>query len=307
MTAKIGGKFAVDAATYITGDQFKGFDPGSELRRAFIYANGDCLLLIPVSYSIQIGYNANQFFLDESYLKFDNVLEIADVKAGGFKAPMSLDQMTSSRDVTLMEPAAPTQALAPGNSSGFLISQTVFDQRATWGVGLFTEGAGFDYGDASKDYGRAVMRFTGLPYLSLGEDGTPSLLHLGLSANILYSGSNTVRYRSRPESHLAPYVVDTGNISAEGALIVGAEIAWVEGPLSIQGEAMHSFVRETDGEVPGFNGLYATASWFLTGESRPYNRAEGVFGRVKPKHNFHFRDDGWGAWREICQEVVYEG
>jgi len=304
MTAKIGGKLAVDAATYVTGSRIQGLDPGVELRRAFVYAKGDCLLIFPVSYSIQVGYNANQFFLDETYLKFHDVAGIGDFKGGGFKAPMSLDQLTSSRDITLMEPAAPIQALAPGNSAGFQIGRPVFDQRATWTLGLFTSGVGFDYGDASKDYGRAIMRFTGVPFLSQGEDGSHRLLHLGLSANVLYSGDSTVRYRSRPESHLAPYVVDTGNISAQGALVVGGEIAWVSGPFSIQGEVMRSWVHETDGEIPNVGGFYGLASWFLTGESRPYDRTEGIFGRVRPHHNFNFGRGGWGAW-ELAARVSY--
>jgi phosphate-selective porin OprO/OprP len=117
-----------------------------------------------------------------------------------------------------------------------------------------------------------------------------------LSANLLYSASSSVRYQSRPESHLAPYVVDTGDMAADGALVIGAEAAWVNGPFSVQGEYLHSSVRENNGQVPGFNGFYALASWFLTGESRPYDRSEGKFERVIPKKNFDFGRGGWGAW-----------
>jgi phosphate-selective porin OprO/OprP len=122
------------------------------------------------------------------------------------------------------------------------------------------------------------------------------LLHLGLSANVLYSASSSVRYRSRPESHLAPYVIDTGDIDADGALVAGAEVAWVNGPFCIQSEYLHSAVRENNGQVPGFNGVYATASWFLTGETRPYDRQNGCFTRVIPHHNFDWGKGGWGAW-----------
>jgi phosphate-selective porin OprO/OprP len=86
--------------------------------------------------------------------------------------------------------------------------------------------------------------------------------------------------------------------------VTGAEIAWVNGPFSVQGEFLHSWVRENNGHVPGFDGLYATASWFLTGESRPYNRSEGAFGRVIPKRNFDFGRGGWGAW-EIAGRYSY--
>jgi len=42
-------------------------------------------------------------------------------------------------------------------------------------------------------------------------------------------------------------------------------------------------------------GAYVMASYFLTGESRPYDTASGVFKRVKPNENF-LGGDGCGAW-----------
>ncbi|MHC1764496.1 MAG: OprO/OprP family phosphate-selective porin [Verrucomicrobiia bacterium] len=298
MTAKIGGKLALDAAAFVTTRDFDGFDNGAELRRARIYAKGDCLLLWPVSYQLEVGYIPNEFYIEESYLAFKDFPRIGVLKVGQYQAPMGLDIVSSARDITFMEPAAPLQALAPGVNAGLQLGRPVFDQRATWTAGLFTAGEGHDFGDASKNYGRVITRFTGLPIFNVDPEDLDSteLLHIGLSANILYSGSSSVRYRSRPESHLAPHVVDTGEISADGSLVVGAEAAWVDGPFSVQGEFLHSWVRKTDGQVPGLFGFYASAGWFLTGESRPYDVTEGVFGRVIPRHNFNWGHGGWGAW-----------
>ena len=55
MSGKIGAKLALDGAAYATGKGFEGFDAGAELRRARIYAKGDCLLVLPVSYQLEIG------------------------------------------------------------------------------------------------------------------------------------------------------------------------------------------------------------------------------------------------------------
>jgi len=298
MSGKIGAKLAVDGATYATGKEFTGFDAGVQVRRARIYAKGDCLLLLPVSYELEIGYVPNQFSIENTYLAFRNIPWIGDLKFGQYQTPMGLDVITSSRDITFMEPAAPLEALAPGVNAGIEVGQPVFEQRATWKAGLFTDGVGQDFGDATKDYGRAIIRFTGLPVYKANPERPDStrLLHLGCSANVLYSASSSVQYQSRPESHLAPYVVDTGEIAADGALVVGAEAAWVNGPFSLQGEYMHSSVRENNGQVPEFNGFYTSVSWFLTGESRPYDRSEGKFGRVIPKHNLGFSRGRWGAW-----------
>jgi len=198
----------------------------------------------------------------------------------------------------MMELAAPLAALAPGVNAGVEIGRPVFGQRATWKFGLFTAGSSQDTGDASKNYGRAITRFTALPIYQANPDHPDSatLLHLGMSANVLYSADSSLLYRSRPESHLAPYVIDTGKIAADDALVAGAEAAWVKGPFSIQGEYLHSWVNEKGGRAPGFEGTYASASWFLTGESRPYDRQNGCFSRVIPRKNFDWGKGGWGAW-----------
>jgi phosphate-selective porin OprO/OprP len=297
MSGKIGAKLQVDGAAYVTGNQFKGFDDGFEVRRFRVYAQGDCLLLLPVSYEVELGYIPNQFYIENSYLAFRDLPWIGELKFGQYQAPMSLDAVTSSRDTTMMELAGPLEALAPGVNAGVEIGRPVFDQRATWKFGLFTAGTSQDTGDASKNYGRAITRFTALPIYEVNADHPDSatLLHLGLSANILYSADGSLRYRSRPESHLAPYVIDTGKITADNALVADAEAAWVRGPFSVQGEYLHSWVNEKDGQSPGFNGVYASASWFLTGESRPYDKNNGCFSRVIPRHSFDWGKGGWGA------------
>jgi phosphate-selective porin OprO/OprP len=91
-------------------------------------------------------------------------------------------------------------------------------------------------------------------------------------------------------------VVDTGDIPADTTYAGGLEIAWVNGPLCVQGEYLHSWVQAEAGPVVNFVGFYASASWFLTGESRPYDRTQGTFGRLVPKQNFNFGKGGWGAW-----------
>jgi len=308
MSGKIGGKLAVDAAGYITGKEFQDFNEGVEVRRARLYAQGDCLLLLPVSYQLEIGYIPNELYIEESYLKFKPIPYIGELRIGQYQAPMGLEVVSSTRDISFMEPSAPMQALAPGVNAGMQIGRPVFSERAAWALGLFSDGVGKDYGDASRDFARAIARLTALPVYRADPEqpGSARLLHLGLSANILYSGDSTVRYQARPESHLAPYVVDTGNIPSEGALVVGAEAAWISGPFSVQGEFLHSFVQQPEGSPLDFEGVYGSVSWFLTGETRPYNRTEGTFARVIPKHDFSWGKGGWGAW-EVAGRVSYVG
>jgi phosphate-selective porin OprO and OprP len=302
MSGNIGGRLDVDAAGYLTSKDIQGFDDGIEVRRARLYARGDCILLVPMSYELQIGYVPHTFSLQDSYVAFGNLAWLGELKLGEYQPPQGLEAITSSRDTTFMELATPVAALAPGSDAGVQIGKPFLARRMTWKLGLFAPGVGEDVGDASQDFGRAIMRITGLPLYHFDPDHPEAtrLLHLGLSANILYSANSTVQYRSRPESYLAPYVVNTGDIPADGALVVGGEVAWVNGPLCLEGEYLHSFVRQTPGtnNLPtlNFDGLYASASWFLTGESRPYDRQNACFGRVIPRHNFNWGHGGWGAW-----------
>lgn len=72
----------------------------------------------------------------------------------------------------------------------------------------------------------------------------------------------------------------------------------VYGPASLQAEYVRS---ELDVQYMGerhFDSYYVSGSWFLTGESRPYQAAEGAPTRLRPKHPFSLRDEtkGWGAW-----------
>lgn len=298
MTAKIGAKVAVDAAAFLTDDDFTGFENGAELRRARLYAKGDCLILLPVSYEIEIGYVPGSFYIEDSYLKFHNLGFLGTLKGGQFQVPMSLVNYGSSRNMMFMEPATPLQALAPGVNAGFQVGRPVLEERMTWALGLFTDSVGSDFGDATKGFGRLVGRVTGLPLYQINPE-TPSdqhLLHLGMSGSILYAGESTVRYQSRPESHLAPFVVDTEEIPADGAYAGGLEVAWVRGPLCLQGEYLHVWVREDTGQDVSFKGFYISASWLLTGESRPYDRSTGTFGRLSPHRNFNPRKGSWGAW-----------
>ena len=303
MAGKIGAKFAVDAAGFVTDDKFTGFDAGVELRRARIYAKGDCLFLVPVSYELELGYIPGSFYIENSYLEFHNLgflNFLGSLKLGQYQVPMSLVNYGSSRDMMFMESASAIQALAPGVNAGVQLGRPVFGERMTWALGLFTDaaGVGSDFGEATTGFGRVVGRMTGLPIYHHEPEHPEEqrLLDLGLSGSLVYSGESSVQFRSRPEGHLAPYVVDTGEIDADSAVTFGAEAAWVRGPWCVQGELIRSWVRENSGQDVGFGGFYASASWFLTGESRPYERTQGTFGRVIPRRNFNFGHGGWGAW-----------
>jgi len=308
LSGTIGGRFVVDGAGYVTTGNMTGFDDGVELRRALISAQGNCILVFPVGYLIELGYIPNSFYLNQAYLLSPNIDYLGPVQFGVFGPPMGLDLTTSSSDITFMEPAAPLQAIAPPNEVGIQIGHPVLNQRSTWALGLFgDQSASGEYGNASRNYGSAAGRVTWLAMDQLAPDRPEAnrLLHLGLSANFQYSVTSDIQYSSKPESYIAPIVVDTGQIAASAASSVADEVAWVNGPFSAQGEFIHSFVQQNTGDLLNFGGFYAYASWFLTGESRCYDPSAGAFKRLIPRHNFDFGKDGaWGAF-EVATRISH--
>ena len=117
------------------------------------------------------------------------------------------------------------------------------------------------------------------------------------------------QYRARgADLHLADAFVDTPQFSEEDNMW-HLEAAFVWGPFSMQGEYAEleadgaRFTRSanlTDPVTPvnpTYTGWYVDASWYLTGETRNYEAAEGIFGRTKVKNPVWGGSGGWGAWQ----------
>jgi phosphate-selective porin OprO/OprP len=94
--------------------------------------------------------------------------------------------------------------------------------------------------------------------------------------------------------------VATGNLNVPYYNVLGSELLWVNGPVSLQSEAMVSLVNQQAGPSATLPGAYAQLGYFLTGEHRPYDRNTGTIDRVMPKSNFAFDgktcSPGMGAW-----------
>ena len=80
--------------------------------------------------------------------------------------------------------------------------------------------------------------------------------------------------RESPTSHFlwTPFFASTGNIVAESAFQYGLETLWSSGPYSLLAEYNHATVDSPALGDLKFSGYYATGSWVITGETRPYDR-----------------------------------
>lgn len=261
----------------------------AQVRRARLYVTGQWLKFL--DYKLEGDLATGDMVLKDAYLRANGLPVLGSVTAGHFKEPMSLQQLTSATNLTFLERALP-DVFAPARNFGVMASNAVLNKRATWAVGGFQntekEWAGTpDQGNAWSVTGRA----TWLPYYA---DAGGELVHLGASYSFRRP-EDSIRFRQRPEIHFEPFFTDTGSLDADHVQLLGAEAAWVKGPFSMQGEYLSSAV---DASTPGdlwFDGGYIQAGYFLTGETRPYDKRRGVFERVKPIKNF-LCNGGWGAW-----------
>ena len=292
-TGKFGGRLMLDAASL--GDLPPSGGHGYELRKLSIYMRGELILLFPFSYKLQIDDVAGNFTTEDSWIRWDHLPYVGGLKIGQYGVPFGLENSMTSFDITMMEMSSAVTALAPGTNWGFQFGQDFARHRMTWALGVFAPANYSATGDRSKDYARSVARLTGLALDRLGRP-IPEYLHLGISGSWMDTGKSGVEYGSRPEAHLAPYLVDTSHIPDGRAAQAAFEVAWVKGPFSVQSEFLGSEVERPGLPSLDFGGYYVMATWSPTGESRPYSRSDGVLTGLVPFRPFTFRHRGPGAW-----------
>lgn len=126
-----------------------------------------------------------------------------------------------------------------------------------------------------------------------------NIVHLGFSAAHIESRqtNNTLTFGANAGNTLQRTNLVRANMTnADSHDLFGFEAATVQGPLSLQGEYFYTNVRNRDTTADAaFHGGYVQASYFLTGESRPYVDGNATFGRIVPKSAF-LGGKGPGAW-----------
>jgi phosphate-selective porin OprO/OprP len=237
--------------------------------------------------------------IKDMWVRFRPLPYVGRLKVGNMKEPVSLDNLTAGSDLTFMTRALPALAFAPGRNIGISTTNTALDERMTWSIGAFWNTESFDsFGGANDALGNSIgSNLTGrLTFLPRYADDGRELVHLGLAFSDQRYRNDT-RLRAEPETALTDDdLVDTGKFRPTHAVLVNPEFALVSGPWSFQTETFYNAFRLQTGGGSRLWGLYGFATYLLTGESRHYDRAAGVFDGVRPARNFDWGSGGWGAW-----------
>ncbi len=299
---KFGGRIQSDWAMVDLNEPLEsrigGEGHGTEMRRARIFLSGTVYdrLLFKAQYDFANTGDGKTDFKDV-YVGLEDLGPLGTLLIGHQKEPLSLEAMASSKYVTFMERGL-TEVFWAGRNTGFSAYNAHLDERIYWHAGAFKDSNDSAFGFDDDGMWNLTGRLVGVP---LYENEGERVIHLGFGYSHQFrAGSDfMLRYRQRPESHLAPYLANTGEtIPTNDIDIVNPEIAIVWGPASFQGEYTRSWVRGDDGmHDTTFWGGYAELSYFLTGEHRNYELGSGIFGRVKPHASFNPRQGDWGAFQ----------
>jgi phosphate-selective porin OprO/OprP len=279
------GRVQADAALYRGGDNKLG--SGTDIRRARIGAKVTLYRDWHGEFDVDFADNAVEMKdMWIGYLGFRNTM----LKAGNFKEPFSLETITSSKFITFMERSY---------IDNFSPDRHIGASAVRWGNMFYATAGVFGQEAGTPDEtgrGEAVAVTGRLVISPVHRDG--AVLHFGGAFSrrgtdaAAGADTNTVRFRARPETNISrARFLTTGKVRfVDHTNYYNGEFAASYGPATLQSEYTRvALVRLGDRPQATFDGMYVSASVFLTGEHRPYLMQEGEWDRVFPRQKS-------GAW-----------
>lgn len=286
-TFKPRGVVEADHAAFFERRGGYDYNNGTGFRRARIGFEGTAFKSF--NYRIEADFAGNSVTLTDAYLQYVGIPKLA-VTVGQHKAPFGLESNNSDNYNVFLERGMFTNAFGNAGAERRIGASLAYAPSETINLALGLFG---DNESISRSTGSPV---TDTPDESWGVNGratwepvfdTGKIVHVGLSGyyrSALKSGDieDAVRLSDRPNIR-----IDNGNIADSGVVTdvsslfyAGVEAATVFGPLTLAGEYGRLWLDRQ--ALPDFqaDGFYAYASYFLTGETRPFRN--GNFDRVKP-------------------------
>ncbi|MDQ3288500.1 MAG: porin [Pseudomonadota bacterium] len=202
------------------------------------------------------------------------------VTIGHFKPYRSMEELTSSNEITMME--------RPFASGSGLYSGRQFGQ----GVGYLRGGDNYSAGatvynlrNAGSPRNEGVGAAARVTYAPINNDN--STLHFGVSASSenANKGSENLSAKVAYGGRRGPSqtIATTTGASGESVETIGLEAAGAFGPVFFQSEFANATFNQPLGGSQDVQTFYVMGSWMLTGEHKPYKAGNGVFGSPKGK------------------------
>jgi phosphate-selective porin OprO/OprP len=139
-----------------------------DLRRGRVYASGK----IGDNWSFKTQFNVDGGGAEDLYLRYGGFGKAANITIGKQKMPFGLEELISSKDISVLERSAVTERFAIGRAEGVNL-HGVLSNNQTYAIGVFTDEA--NDAKAGEETGFAA-RYTIAPYKT-----DHSIVHLGLA------------------------------------------------------------------------------------------------------------------------------
>ena len=247
---KIGGRLMFDYDSY---DDFWDSDDAddTEIRRSRITLSGKSGKHWSYKFTADIDHEGEGASVDTGYLKYSSKPMYAML--GKHKRPGMLEERTSSKWVSTIERSIINElsgaVIGKPDFGGFSVGfATKGDMPMSGAVGVYDDQVD-DPDDGGNVYGVGA-RFSIMP--KFGDD---SFLHAGASFYTVDYKGNTHRMRTRMGVHTTGRPFETDSHASDDVDQFGVELAYVNGPFSLQGEFMNVESEGTNNNACG-SGTY---------------------------------------------------
>lgn len=221
------------------------------------------------------------------FVGLDAVPGVSQLRVGYFREPYSLEGMTSSNFITFLE-RSPLTVISPVRNWGVCGYWWADDKRVLFTTGAFRDGTGSTGQSLGNDGNWAsTTRLTGLPVYEPDADDY-RLVHVGGAVSYRVPPNDLINFTPRDVSNLLTVEDNPGSpflptlaIPASEYQLYNLQAAAVRGPASVQAEWSAAGVHLLGSKFLFVNGVYVSASYFLTGEHRGYNLTRGSFDQVE--------------------------
>ncbi len=297
---KFGGRIMVDHAYMFQNDELDAnvgpleTTSGTEFRRARFFMSGT--VYSNVEFKLQVDFAGGNTVLKDAFIGVTDIPALGTIRIGHVKEPFRLEALTSSKYITFMERAFPID-FSQERNNGVLAFNDFLNDRLSAQFGAFRNSDETANNLTANDGYSLTGRITGL---AIDNPEKRQLLHLGVGYSFRKPDTHDYKVSSRPEAHLELKYINTGTLEGvDNINLANFEAAFVNGPISVQGEYLTATVNNLNGVVfdhYNFSSYYGQLSYYITGESKNYKGSYEGFDRVKPKKNFGGKDNGAGAW-----------
>jgi phosphate-selective porin OprO and OprP len=276
---KVSGLFTVDIRVKSQTD-FRGFpvEPGTDdkevfdLHRARVGIEGTIVKRFEYQLEREL-HDTTQPWRD-AYVDA-RIVRHLDLRAGQFKIPFGLDQLTGSMDLDFNYRSLAGTYLAPGRDVGLMADGRVVADRIHYQVGIFRRGG--DNVRASERSDPQTLRTLAARLVFKPWDGSKShhmlrtlAAGIAVTSGEIPEGLNSVRGKTVPDDPFFDRVYVNGRRQR-----IGTEFQWRPGSLGIQGEFIHARDERRgqgieDEDLPDVvaRGWYVSSTWLVTGERK---------------------------------------